>query len=64
MAATADDFRAFANAGRELADLHVNYETVEPYPLEESPRPQLEPGRPRRLPRGEDGLRRTGPQPR
>ena len=36
MAATADDFRAFANAGRELADLHVNYETVEPYPLEES----------------------------
>ena len=36
MAATADDFRAFAAAGRELAELHVNYETVEPYPLEES----------------------------
>ena len=36
MAATADDFRAFAQAGRELAELHVNYETVEPYPLEES----------------------------
>ena len=36
MAATADDFRAFAAAGRELAGLHVNYETVEPYPLEES----------------------------
>lgn len=35
MAATADDFRAFAEAGRQLADLHVNYETVEPYPLEE-----------------------------
>ena len=28
-----DDFRAFAEAGRHLADLHVNYETVEPYPL-------------------------------
>ena len=36
MAATADDFRAFAAAGRELADLHVNYETVDPYPLLES----------------------------
>ena len=36
MAATADDFRAFAQAGRELAELHVNYETIEPYPLEES----------------------------
>ena len=36
MAATADDFRAFAAAGRDLADLHVNYETVEPYPLLES----------------------------
>lgn len=35
MAASADDFRAFANAGRELADLHVNYEGVEPYPLDE-----------------------------
>ena len=39
MAATADDFRAFAAAGRELAELHVNYETVEPYPLEETPCP-------------------------
>lgn len=26
-----DDFRAFSNAGRALADLHLNYETVEPY---------------------------------
>lgn len=26
-----DDFWAFTNAGRELADLHLNYETVEPY---------------------------------
>lgn len=30
------DFRAFSKAGRELAQWHLNYETVEPYPLEES----------------------------
>ena len=36
MADTADNFRAFVAAGRELAELHVNYETVEPYPLLES----------------------------
>ena len=28
----ADDFWAFAEAGRELIDLHVGYETCEPYP--------------------------------
>ena len=28
-------FKEFAVAGRELADLHINYETVEQYPLEE-----------------------------
>ena len=28
-------FDAFAAAGRELCDLHVGYETVEPYPLTE-----------------------------
>jgi len=27
------DFWAFSKAGRVLADLHLNYETVEPYPL-------------------------------
>ncbi|KJJ98634.1 damage-inducible protein [Pseudomonas sp. 21] len=27
------DFWAFSKAGRGLADLHLNYETVEPYPL-------------------------------
>jgi len=27
------DFRAFTDAGRRLGDLHVNYETVEPYPV-------------------------------
>lgn len=29
----AADFWAFSRAGRALADLHLNYETVEPYPL-------------------------------
>jgi len=28
-----DDFMAFSVAGRKLADLHLNYETVEPYPV-------------------------------
>lgn len=31
--ATCEDFDAFVAAGRELADLHMNYEAVEPYPL-------------------------------
>jgi len=30
---TAADFWAFSRAGRELGDLHVNYESVEPYPV-------------------------------
>jgi len=30
---TATDFWAFSRAGRTLGDLHVNYETVEPYPV-------------------------------
>ncbi len=30
---TAADFWAFSKAGRDLADLHLNYETVAPYPL-------------------------------
>ncbi|RYH61329.1 MAG: damage-inducible protein, partial [Alcaligenaceae bacterium] len=29
----AADFWAFSQAGRALADLHLNYETVQPYPL-------------------------------
>lgn len=33
---SAEDFRAYARAGRELMDLHIGYETVEPYPLTES----------------------------
>ena len=46
MAATADDFHAFAVAGLELADLHVNYETVEPYPLFENHPPDWDPETP------------------
>ena len=30
----APDFHAFAKAGRELAELHLGYETCEEYPLE------------------------------
>ena len=30
----APDFRAFAKAGKELADLHLDYEKLEPYPLQ------------------------------
>jgi predicted helicase len=33
--ARAADFWAFSDAGRALADLHLNYETIEPYPLQE-----------------------------
>ena len=29
------DFRSFSDAGRKLADLHLGYETVEPYPLDQ-----------------------------
>lgn len=29
------DFRVFADAGRKLSKLHLNYESVEPYPLDE-----------------------------
>ena len=35
MAASISDFQAFSEAGNSLSDLHVNYESVEPYPLEE-----------------------------
>ncbi|MFU1926791.1 DEAD/DEAH box helicase [Bordetella hinzii] len=31
----AHDFQAFCEAGRKLIDLHLNYETVEPYPVQE-----------------------------
>jgi predicted helicase len=35
MVKSVEDFDAFVKAGRELADLHLNYESVEQYPLEE-----------------------------
>ena len=35
LAATTADFRAFVDAGQTLLRLHIGYETVEPYPLEE-----------------------------
>ena len=40
--ATAAAFRAFSEAGQRLLDLHIGYETAEPYPLEE----RLAPGAP------------------
>lgn len=32
---TASDFNAYNKAGRDLAEIHLNYETIEPYNLEE-----------------------------
>ncbi len=41
----ANDFRAFSDAGRSLGHWHLNYETIEPYALnEESKRLVMEPG--------------------
>ena len=34
-AADREDFEAFSEAGRTLSDLHIGYETVEPWPLAE-----------------------------
>jgi len=31
----AEDFRAFSQAGRKLAAIHLNYETAKPYPVKE-----------------------------
>ena len=40
----AEDFRAFSDAGRQLGEWHLNYETVEPFPLtEEAKRLVMEP---------------------
>jgi predicted helicase len=36
-----DDFRAFAGAGKKLADLHQNYEILEPWPLDWVENPDL-----------------------
>ncbi len=37
------DFKQFADAGRKLAALHVNYESIEPYQLEEDAASGVEP---------------------
>ena len=36
----AQDFLAFSQAGRQLAEWHLHYETVEPYPLEHPREPE------------------------
>lgn len=36
----APEFKAFSPAGRKLADLHLNYETVEPWPVQEDAKPK------------------------
>jgi predicted helicase len=33
--ASREDFWAFSQAGRKLADLHLHYESIDPYPLQE-----------------------------
>lgn len=35
MPATTEDFKAFVDAGRELLELHINFDSVTPYSLEE-----------------------------
>jgi len=40
--ASTSDFWAFSAAGRELADLHLGYENVEPYPLHEVRQPSAD----------------------
>ncbi len=41
MVASVDDFHAFVTAGRDLAALHIGYETVTPYPLQITGEPGL-----------------------
>ncbi|WP_396820131.1 type ISP restriction/modification enzyme [Mycobacterium simulans] len=40
---TRERFDRLAEAGRKLAELHVNYESVEPYPLEVQLKPGVDP---------------------
>lgn len=39
---TAEDFMSYARAGRALAEIHLNYETIEPYPLDEEIKPDAD----------------------
>ena len=41
---TRERFDQFADAGRKLADLHVNYESVQPYSLDVQLKPGADPG--------------------
>lgn len=40
---TRERFEQFADAGRKLAELHVNYESIEPYPLDVQLKPGVDP---------------------
>ena len=42
--ASVEDFKAFSEAGQQLLDMHIGYEEVEPYPLEESVSPSAPDG--------------------
>ena len=41
-----DDFAWWADQGRTLLDLHINFETIEPYPLQRSDSPSISPSQP------------------
>ena len=56
LVATRALFDAFGAAGRELCDLHVGYETIEPYPLTEEWADEVGPG-------GQPGPAARGSQP-
>ena len=43
LAGTAEDFHAFAQASRKLADLHVGYESVKPFKLARIENPEVPP---------------------
>lgn len=38
-----EDFRAFSRAGAALADWHLSYDTVDPWPLDGLPGPDTDP---------------------
>ena len=46
MAAMVEDFRTIVRAGKELSELHVNYETAKPHPLLEEHGPGWDPEAP------------------
>lgn len=42
LVATTEDFRTFTAAGRRLSELHINYESTDPYPLHEETSPRFD----------------------